>query len=418
MSGKSKIKREQESLEAKQKEAVIADVLKFSKKRFKKFDEIILQLYKGENLGNYLTDLRIRKVNDCFGRLNSMGKSNERAILKDVFIHMHEVSTLLSGEEYIQVVFNMVLSRLEWRRDIFQWQPSSTRAVKQVYELAFYLFCRYEVPDFMYKSFFETTNVKFINWFIHMGTGKRVKELPDMPINFTQRMAHYFLKAPAKLSVTEALRWAQVKGMMGDDRLAERIACSWIGTKEYGDEDFWEGFIRIAINGGMYEYQKTGEVIDYLRSVKRENRGYSLKGRTMQSLIRRSDEWHRHSYWDKRNLSWHSSGTWKYKLDGREERVEMVELTDSKQLVQEGKTMRHCVASYAHYCVKGTTAIFSLRKYIGTLQTETLATIELNITLRKVVQAKYKMNRKISDEARKHLVAWAAKNQLTMSSYL
>lgn len=52
------------------------------------------------------------------------------------------------------------------------------------------------------------------------------------------------------------------------------------------------------------------------------------------------------------------------------------------------------------------------------LQVETLATIEVNLALQRVVQAKAKMNRKISEEAKKHLDEWAKKNELSVSMYL
>ncbi len=412
-----KIKQEQE-LARQQKEELIANVLKFSKKRFKKFDEVIVQLYKCEDLSSFFSDRRIWKVHDCFKKTSSGANSHDRGILKNVFLHLHRESTLLSGEHYIQVVFNMVQFRNSWCRDIYEWKPSSGRAATQVNELAYYLFCHYPVPRFLYSAFYEQTNLLFINWFIQVGSGKKVKDLCRVPINFTQRMAHYFLQAPSKFSIPEALRWTQVKGMNGDDKLAERIAYSWIGSKPYEDEEFWETFIRVLVNGGMFNYDHLTELIDYVRESRTANRNYSLKGRTLQSLLRQSDEWHRRSILIKGVKTWSACGLKGYKLERKEEMILMEELTGSKLLSDEGRRMKHCVASYVHYCVAGRTAIFSLRRYSMGIFTETLATIEVNLAAKRVVQAKARMNARISDESMKHLTRWAGENELTLSPYL
>ncbi len=418
MSKRDKKIKKQELLATQQREQLINDKLKFSKKRFKKFDEVILRLYFGEDLSSFFTDRRIAKVNECFQIFSSKAGAVERATMKNVFVHLHRHSQLFSDEEYIQAVFNMFKFKAWWRKDVFEWKASSKRGAEQVNELADFLFCQYSMPRFMYKAFFERSNMLFINWFIHIGAGQRVKELMNVPIPFTQKMGHYFLQAPGKLSIAEALRWAQVKGLSGSDELAERIAYSWIGTKEYHDEEFWGSFIRIVADGGMFDLAHLTQLIDYVREMKRINRNYILKGRTLQSLIRQSEEWHERSIEIKGMRFWTSSGLYGYKAEKKMEIVKMEELTGSKLLLEEGRNMKHCVATYAHQCVTGKTAIFSLRKYSFELLIERMATIEVNLSLKRVVQAKAKMNKKISDDARKHLYEYAHKNELSVNSYL
>lgn len=233
MKTRKAIKHEQ-LLAAQEKEEVIINALKFSRKRFKKLDEIILQLYLEKDLSSYFCDRRIWKINECFS--GKPVKGEERAVLKNVFLYLYRYSSVMSGEDYIQAVFNMFKLRKQWIKDIFCWEPVSKRGVSQVHELALYLFCQYKVPEFLYKAFYEKDKSEYILWFIHIGTGKKARELPNMPLPFTQKMAHYFLQAPAVFNISEALRWAQVKGMNGDNRLAERIAYSWIGSKPYEQE--------------------------------------------------------------------------------------------------------------------------------------------------------------------------------------
>jgi hypothetical protein len=49
---------------------------------------------------------------------------------------------------------------------------------------------------------------------------------------------------------------------------------------------------------------------------------------------------------------------------------------------------------------------------------EVLATIEVNISLKRIVQAKGKLNKPISNEVRKCMETWAKKRELSIGTYL
>jgi hypothetical protein len=416
MSKRNKIR--EQGFSVQQRERLINDVLRFSRKRFKRFGEIILSLYMGEDLTPFFTDLRIARVHAWFKQFSSKALAADKEVLKDILLYLNNNSLLFSDEEHIHSFYNMYQFRSDWRRDILKWKPLSKWGSEQVNELAFYLFCQYPVPRFLYKAFSERNNVLYIEWFIHIGTGHRIRDLKFMPIPFTRKMGHYFLQVPEKFTIMEAMRWAQVKGLNGDDQLAERIAYSWLATKTYDDEKFWEAFIRIVVMGGMFDHEQLTQLIDYVREMKMENWSYTLKGRTLQSLLRQTNDWHQRSMIMRRIRLWPSSGMNPYKAEQKNGMVIMEELTGSKLLVQEGRNMKHCVATYTQQCIAREIAIFSLRKYSLGILTETMATIEVNLSLRRVVQAKGRMNKKISDEARKHLDGWANKNHLSVSPYL
>lgn len=414
----TKSEREQQKLVSQEKEQVIRQALQFSKKRFKKFEEIIHQLYMNEDLSSFFSDRRIGKINECFTTLSSKSKETDRKILRNVFIHLYGYSALVSDEQFIQAVYKMVQFRAYWRNDVFNWKAASKQGAIQVKELAAYLFCKYKVPDFFYKCFYETTNDLHIYWLIHIGRGGSVKDMGSIPIPFTKKMGNYFLLTPAEFSVTEALRWAQLKGLNGEDLLAKRIAYSWIGTKPYSNEEFWETFLQLLVNGGMFNHNKITELIDYVREAKRENGNYSLKGRTVQSLLRQSDAWHNRFTQFKGNYFWKPCGIEGYKAEKKPELVVLEELTESRKLTEEGRSMKHCVGSYSFYCAKGKSAIFSLRKYSGGVLLEIMATIEVNLSLKRIVQAKAKMNKAISTEAKKHLHTWAMNEGLEVNQYV
>jgi PcfJ-like protein len=418
MKKKSRSEREQQMLVSLEKEQVIRLALQFSKKRFKKFEEIIHQLYMNEDLSSFFSDKRIWKINECFKAPSSKSKANDRKILRDVLVHLCSHSSLVSDEQHIQAVYKMVQFRAYWRNDVFNWKAASKQGAIQVKELAAYLFCKYKVPDFLYKCFYETKNDLHIYWLIHIGRGGSTKEMGSIPIPFTKKMGHHFLLAPAEFSVAEALRWAQVKGLSGEDALAKRIAYSWIGTKPYSNEEFWETFLQLLVNGGMFNHNKITELIDYVREAKRENRNYSLKGRTLQSLVRQSDAWHNRFTKYKGNFFWKPCGIEGYKAEKKPELIVLEELTESSSLREEGRAMKHCVATYSYYCAKGKSAIFSMRKYSGGLLLEIMATIEVNLSLKRIVQAKARMNKAISPETKKHLQVWAMNEGLEVNQYI
>lgn len=398
-----------------EKDESAMQALQFSRKRFKKFDEVIDALYNCEDLSEHFADRRIAKVHELF---TQGSESKSRSFLRKVLVHFSERTQLLSGPEHIQAVSHIVRYKDYWIRDIFKWKPASKQRASQFSELVSYLFCRYPVPVFLYKAFINERDQRFMRWYIDLGTGASMKDMMSMPIPFTQRMGHFFLQAPEKFTVTEALRWAQVKGLGGGDPLAHRIVYSWLSTKPFGDEEFWQSFLRILVREEAFMFDHLTGMIDYLREMKRENPDYSLKGRTCNSLIRQSHEWHRRFADRKENYSWKPCGIEGMRIVKNEEAIIMEELTEYRVMAQEGRAMKHCVASYSYYCANGRTAIFSLRKYAGSVLLERLATIEVNMHMRRIVQAKAKLNKPISDEAKKYMMIWKEKESLTIGPYL
>ena len=89
------------------------------------------------------------------------------------------------------------------------------------------------------------------------------------------------------------------------------------------------------------------------------------------------------------------------------------ELTNSNQLHDEGKKMKHCVYSYIGSCKHGKTSIFSLRE-----NDERMVTIELNNRTSEIVQIKGLANRKASEEEIKIVSDWASINSLKMSPFV
>lgn len=408
-----------ETRAALEREEASVQALLFSRKRHKNFGDVILLLYKGEKLAEYHNDPRIALIANCFEQLSSPRMARNKKVLKDVLVDIAVPRGLLGGTEYIHVLCNIAGAYEYWINDIYDWKPVSRQKYLQLGEMIDFLFCKYPVPDFLYKAFDSNGNKLFVKWLIHLGRGGKLKDLENVPLPLTNKGLHYFMQAPAKFSVAQALRWAQVRSLNGSDYLADRIVHTWLGTKPYDDEEFWSEFIQKVISGGMFDIDELGGLIDYVREERRNNSSYSLKGRTLFSLLRRSEEWHNRGYSKSSGATeWKSSGIYGYEMEKDGIVIKVEELTEHKHLVNESRTMKHCVQTYSYYCSQGLSTIFSMRSYIKGVLLETMATIEVNLQSGTIVQAKGKMNRPISAPAKKLMETWAAKERLEISKYL
>jgi hypothetical protein len=418
----NRLSREERMLHTKaalEREEASVQALLFSRKRHKNFGDVILLLYKGVKLAEYHNDPRIALISKCFEQLSSPRMAGDKKALKDVLVDVAVPRGLIVGTDYIHVLCNIVGARKYWINDIYNWKPVSRKKYLQLGEMIEYLFCKYPVPDFLYKAFDSNGSKLYVKWLVHLGRGGKLKDLENVPLPLTNKGLHYFMQAPGKFSVAEALRWAQVKSLNGSDELAERVAYSWLGTKPYEDEDFWYEFLQKVVNGGMFDVEELVGLVDYVREEKRTNPAYSLKGRTLNSLLRRSEEWHnRFSPKSSTIVQWKPSGIYEYETEKDGIIIKVEELTEHKDLVSESKTMRHCVQTYSYYCSQGLSTIFSMRSYIDGVLLEAMATIEVNLQSGTIVQAKGKMNRPVSAAAKKHMETWAAKERLEISEYL
>jgi hypothetical protein len=129
-----------------------------------------------------------------------------------------------------------------------------------------------------------------------------------------------------------------------------------------------------------------------------------MKGRTLEALLRRMEEWHETlaRLGKKARQTWSPSGieplerVERDRLSAATCHWRIVEITESVALAEEGQIMRHCVRSYQDACVKGQTSIWSLRLTLSDDRTpRRLLTIEVNNHRRAIVQVRGKCNRSL-----------------------
>ncbi len=311
----------------------------------------------------------------------------------------------------------------------------------------------YSLPSFFDSAWFEGETVEARRhqaWFRHIGIGKNIRTA-GLPIPLTSRAAHLFLQAPADLSIDAALRWGQAQAIGAETRLCRALVATRLGTPQE-DEEFWASVLHFFVNNPMLDPDQIGPIVDFLhdrRFVVQTVVGplgapiqgipepmFAMKGRTVQALLRRVEEWHRELHREKKRaqLEWEPRldiSPFDYMEHDHEEKPilhwTIHELTTRLELQEEGKAMRHCVASYDNSCANGNTSIWSLR--VRPAQEETarrVMTVEVQNNRRAIVQARGRCNKTSTSrqagfwlkQAPLLLKMWAAQEKMTVASHL
>ena len=140
---------------------------------------------------------------------------------------------------------------------------------------------------------------------------------------------------------------------------------------------------------------------------------YTMKGRTVASILRQVAEWHRQLGQEATGpeLSWNRSNFKEFRLvEGSEVLQNMrvwtiTELLTSQELFLEGQAMRHCVATYALRCARKQTAIWSMQVENRQGRHRVL-TIEVDLAKKTICQARKKFNRLPQRVEREVLHRW------------
>jgi hypothetical protein len=177
---------------------------------------------------------------------------------------------------------------------------------------------------------------------------------------------------------------------------------------------------------GMMNYHVVPLIIDYIwYVVHEENPYFNTKNKTLNSLLRDSDEWHEkivktkeheNDYWDGFDIPNYTF------IDGLHlEKVDQITYTitqikNSKELIKEGRELRHCVSSYARDCISGNDSIWSLKQTCLGLVNQRLLTIQLSKN--KVVnQVRGYANRPPNNFEWSIIQGWVNQNNLLIRGY-
>lgn len=348
---------------------------------------------------------------------------------------------LFGGDTYpfLDGLVALARSRGAWIRAPRTWRARSHNARRQFASLIRHLVARYPVPAFLDAAWVraDAAGQRYRDWFVRLATGRSLRDV-ECPIELTKRIVHHFLRAPDDYAVEHALRWGQVRALGGDARLCDALLATRLGTS-FEHEAFWISVIRFFVASPQLHLAQVGPIVDYLqyqrfeceevfvaRGVRERRRpvrpNLSMNGRTVASLLRQVERWHRElGRAGGSGRRWERSGIGELTLEtgvpGRSLRIWRIrELLSAAELLQEGRDMRNCVASYASSCGRGSCSIWTmeLHSFEGVHKRLTIEVSARGV----IVGARRRCNRLLSAQDRLILQQWAEREGLQLSQWL
>ena len=313
-------------------------------------------------------------------------------------------------------------------RSSCDYVPKSYNLDKQLFGLISHMFVQYPVPAFLYQSClkapddpFKDRQAWYRQWFVTLAQGGSFSRLVKGYL--TSKEAFTFLSAPANNHIHENVWWAKMKvaGLPTPliDKLIERIFGHFFFDDPEGRlAEVIQFFARFHP-----EMSKTTfvEITDFIAWKLQNDRSFRLKGRTITSVVKLTNEWHIHIQKAKIGIhvEWKGLQIPDWEFEAKNSIWTVEELRNNRDLLNEGRKQKHCVYSYVHWCSVGRSAIFSLRGYrkIAAGSTEegqliwdksleqTRITIEVNNQYA-VVQVRGALNRLPTDEEKGILRLW------------
>jgi hypothetical protein len=305
--------------------------------------------------------------------------------------------------------------------------------------LAEHLVCTYAVPPFLSVSWYATDDTyaeKKREWFVAHARGASFRSL-NLPIVMTRKMEHIFLTSQDDLGIEHAMRRAELLALGASDEVVRAVLTTRLAT-DLRNGEFWRTVWAFLIaNARAIDPEQIAPMIDFIQAIRHERvavetpvgivmrdppqASFSMKGRTVESILRLMHDWHRTLGVANGGLMWAPSPLRPMLIEEPSEDPSappivwhMMELTNGAQLRAEGTALHHCVASYADRCWRGGSRIWSLRVRRGEKVRHVL-TIELDMKKRVIIQARGWGNRPASGKPLRLLRDWSVRERLRMA---
>jgi len=338
----------------------------------------------------------------------------------------------------VDALVNLCRFRGEHLRAVSEWQGTTTSWRTAVASLAQHLVCKYPVPAFLASAWYAADACGDTKrwWFIAHSRGASFRSL-DLPIAMTRKMEHIFLASQEHLPIELAMRRAELLALGAPAEVVKAVLATRLAT-DLRHGEFWRSvWMFLIAHAGELDPAQIGPMMDYIQAVRHGEMpigtqvggvgfnapqpAFSMKGRTVPSMLRLMRDWHGSLAGCSATFSWARSPYQpllfeELRMDRSElpRRWQMMELTDSAQLQKEGAALHHCVGSYAYRCYQGASRIWSLRLWQGEKVRHVL-TVEVDPKRRAVVQARGRANRLPSGKSLELLQDWAVRERLRIA---
>lgn len=309
------------------------------------------------------------------------------------------------------------------------WQCPKGNFQARFRHLLRHLFAGYHVPEFMEKVWLKE-NEEAQQFYIDLGQGAAVYGHPYLKdVVMSRKTAHWFRQAPAKCTVAQAVRWAQLRTVGKDKLLFRAVSHSFLG-KNLSNDEFWSEAMRWLAQQNKVEYELVRPLLRYIDYRKfgrfqlanvtmplpAPDPDFSFSGRTFSSLVKAMQDFETTIKMDRDldQASWSPAPfpdfDWEKHPETEKKRsgFRMVQIVNYKDLVEEGVRQNHCVATYSHSCTNGYTSIWSLR-LCEDEQERSLVTVELTNSALQVNQVKGQNNRLADTFEANMVLDWASR---------
>lgn len=329
------------------------------------------------------------------------------------------------------------------------WQPQmKTRDPARLrLAAARHLFARYPVAEHLEQVWIDPAGLdppelaRRKSWYIAAAGGHSLYQAGAGAL-LTRKEVHAFTNPPGRLGFEQAFWHAIARSYVSEPSIALVIARSRIGRLPLEAVATWRQVVRFFAADPVPP-EDIDDLSDYLADCFARDPATSLKGRTLASLRRQMEAWHRDLQAvarieaeqrrhdraaaaarggraaDAGSLGrWAAAPiadwSWSPNATSRTKRIEyvVVQLVSAQDLVSETRTMSHCVSSYASKCIRGEASIWSMRRRMGAV-TQRLLTIELDARHR-VVQARGYANRRPYADEQSILERWSRARGATL----
>ena len=265
------------------------------------------------------------------------------------------------------------------------YSPASFNHERQKSDLFKHLYVKYPIPNFFYdmmkersaisagypKNYYIQTHNYEVDWFFCLAQGgsfqKMVKDI------MTKKEVILYLTAPENYSIKTAFLYAKMKirGMSDSTiyRLIRKDFFNLINPMSYtrNEERFNALLDFYAKFSPEMSEQDFDAITDFILHRSNNNDNFSLKGRTLASVMLLSETWHTLSQKSDLGKTTRWEGVqekiWSVENEKEEFIWEIKELKSNIELINEGRKQHHCVGSYVSLCASGRCNIFSLRRY-------------------------------------------------------
>lgn len=302
------------------------------------------------------------------------------------------------------------------------------------------LYCKYAVSKHwiqlfinmgvQYEYFFNKNNVQVqitssvvIEWIIALGNGVSIRKIEKMPVlTNKQQMALYNKMKLEPLNGKQLFLYAKAKGCGCNDFISKELSlCTLSPIEQHFDGEFWNQVFFFFSAQEFLNPSIIRPLIDYIANERAKDVNYSMKGRSINALMKSMEDWHQELNAESRQKSslknnWEHSNYASDYLDIKEDtyfqkinETQICQILDSNALAKEGRAMHHCVFSYLQSTSSGNCDIWSYSS-----NGERIATIESKG--KAIVQIRGKWNERLNKKQMEPIYKWAESNSLRISA--